>query len=269
MDRNDVRPHATALIPLLSLFVAASLLFCTAAGATLYDDFNGDGIDGSKWETFAAPGIFSQSGGQLHFNATNAAGSVVSTSTFGAGFFSMEFYGFSSTNHEAPGSHNGAFAALGLGSPDNFVRIIRDQNGVWNPQTQSYDYVEVFEVNYIENGQIQVHYVYTGVTQGQLGLYYDGTKVTFYYNETLDPNTGWQNTGWRTPGQQGEWIGEWTPNWTSDPTLFIRGYDLAGTTSFSVDNVNHTPVPEPSALLLVGSGLIGLVGFGKKRLFKK
>ena len=33
--------------------------------------------------------------------------------------------------------------------------------------------------------------------------------------------------------------------------------------------IDDTPIPEPSALLLIGSGLAGIIGFGKNRLFKK
>jgi len=38
--------------------------------------------------------------------------------------------------------------------------------------------------------------------------------------------------------------------------------------NFSLDNINLTPVPEPSALLLLACGLAGLVGYGRRRMKK-
>ena len=45
--------------------------------------------------------------------------------------------------------------------------------------------------------------------------------------------------------------------------IIIFGFLIAA----SAYNANH--IPEPASMILIGSGLIGLAGFGRKRLVKK
>ena len=48
--------------------------------------------------------------------------------------------------------------------------------------------------------------------------------------------------------------------------IHVQGFDGEGSESFVN---NPAPVPEPSTVLLVGTGLIGMIAFGRKRLNKK
>jgi hypothetical protein len=45
-----------------------------------------------------------------------------------------------------------------------------------------------------------------------------------------------------------------------------KGWWLMDDFNFSTEGA---PVPEPATMLLLGSGLVGLAGFGRRKLFKK
>ena len=62
------------------------------------------------------------------------------------------------------------------------------------------------------------------------------------------------------------WIYYWLSGGSREWNVFTGGVSLdRGTWTAAPTNV---PVPEPSTLLLLGGGLLGLVGFGRKRMKK-
>jgi hypothetical protein len=206
------------------------------------DDFSGNAINIAKWTLAhdqAGPDVFSQSGGLLKFSVTAGSGALQLTQPCSPGFYTMQFFDYSSTNCEEPSSHKGAFVGLGLGPKDNFVRIIRCQNGQ-KGRGGEISFYGVFEANYIDKtkGGIRVFYVRTQVTSGRLGLYYDGSKVSFYFNPSPDADTGWRTV----KGPSGDML-RWNPHWTESPSLFIRGFDPSGTTRCKIDNVEYRPAP--------------------------
>ena len=166
------------------------------------------------------------------FRATRMlAESLVSTKSFTAGFFRIEFHDFYSTNDAPSGRGMGSFVALGLGPRDTYVRMLRGRVG-----TGGY-----FEANYFANKKLQLWYDPTEVVFGQLGLYYDGSTVSYFYNTGLDPERGWQRVGPKV-----------TPGWASPPTLFISGYPgPSGRTNFAVGNIEYLPLHLLPSLLKI------------------
>jgi hypothetical protein len=50
--------------------------------------------------------------------------------------------------------------------------------------------------------------------------------------------------------------------------LYIFGFIIVSTVFANGGSLNGFPVPEPATLLLLGVGMVGLAGFGRKK-FKK
>ena len=67
----------------------------------------------------------------------------------------------------------------------------------------------------------------------------------------------------------GHWEFLQAPNGISPANEFII-YSVHGQAEFYAENASVAPhAPEPTTMLLLGSGLIGLAGYGRKRFFKK
>jgi hypothetical protein len=267
MDQGSGGSSQKVLTCAVSLIVVLSLLFCAAvAEAYIYDDFNSVGIDTTKWTISDPLQLFSQPGdGQLYFSSDNNAGvspapggTLTSTTSFGPGFFSMDFNHFFSSNSSPAGQGLGSFAALGLGTKSTkYVRMLRGR-----VISEAWDY---FEANYFDGALLHVWYVFADVASGRLGLQYDGSTVSFFYDDGVN---GWQRLDTSGPDTQGHIVAV-TPGWSSPPPLFVGGTPGgSGATAFQADKVEYTlassiPTMTEAGMLvmtvLLGAGAICLM----------
>jgi hypothetical protein len=239
------------IIALLTLSFSLVLL-SGPAQAYVYDDFTGSGIDTSLWvDVGPNTGLFPQPGdGYLYFNDSSGGHTDRLRSynpVSGAFLVSMQYFDFQTINDQPPNVGKSSAMRLRLESGNNNVGVEEGKNigGLFFDGQANRDGIRT-----------SLHAVSAGNTNsGWLGMYYNGILgaggvVDLWY----DSGAGWTL------------LDSWAPNFSGAPYFSIYGLDQYGSSlSFRVAQVQLTPIPLPSSILLIGSGLLGLTGLRRFR----
>ncbi len=243
---------------LMSIFVISPL-------HAAYDDFQGSIVDLSKWEIEADAGTsVSQTGGRLELSILPSANGdifeagVESTSAFSGNFDLQVDFSLASWPHA-----NGVRSALGIDSETGSGLII--ERSASSP-------ANVFPERYVMNGPTLSNFTPTSDQSGKLRLQRVGNLITGY---ALDAVVGWQTVASYTNDELGivnsDPLTFYLSVWSHDnyfpggQPVFNPGGQPVTVAFDNVMLIADTVVPIPAAAWLFGSGLLGLIGFSKRK----
>lgn len=136
----------------------------------------------------------------------------------------------------------------GTGAEMNFLSL-EFENDVFNSTSTAFSYEPTdWTTSFLNSTDSGYILSYAGSTAGStIGV---GEQLSFMVNAVMYTDALTDSSLW-TEGQV------WAQSWFAMDTM-VGG-----------DGGSTAPVPEPATMLLLGSGLIGLAGVGRKKLVKK